>query len=805
MPNDNRSHQVPDVAHGGQGLGGKKCKIITTGVAVTAGLATAGYCYKKGCFGGNSTENQGESMKQEILVSEGKLAAQKNQISKEGDSAPKSQVVPNPSNKSFLSPKPGAQTSIVNSSDKSKIKTSKTQESGSEKAASNILTSSKNGSGSPNKKTLQSPPAKAPLSPKSAQQKQSSQKPKIVDQVAAPGNQSVKQTEVAAPRIAQITAPSNNAETTPPVLIPTALPAVKVPSLNPEDQENSQSAQLSENDDDNDEDEVLLGPPRSLAHYPMDHLPHPGKEDPLGFSHELNTFSLNLLPVVYEEHVKKHVDKSEGKNIPVPNFSFGSISVFYASLMILRDAKSLDFSSQQSAANLGYTRSDEYRRLFGTSGQALLADTGKWEQFQKAADEWKKKSSMQIANGAWMRTDSKIYSTDFSDNFYNTWVKQVPVNDEKEALKGAETLQDHINSVVGPGFVDLKGKIKDLPAGTACMFVNAAKFEMKWEYPFKSDATEEKTRSNANTFLTAVDNPIQLRVNMMHQKYGNDLIQFEENHAYYGKSGERKSANVVILPFEGLDFQAMIVHPKPSTSGANLFDQDFFDAFLSLNPSDIPQKDVLKLSLPRASGISTKIDLEKVLGEKFIPGAFAPHGIGKLVGEDDLMLNKISHKIEATMDEWGAKVEMITDSDEMTMGMSTTTSIKIDSPFMWVLQTKEGVNLAVTVVNSPPKADPVGIVALEGYLERSGKPYEDWYDRLSEADKNNFHPPLDIENLKKTLFDETILSNPTDGCPDQQEFSSDFKKLKMSDVREELREFISKWKDRPQDNSADSN
>jgi len=52
-PKDNHNHQVPD----GQSLGGKKRKIITAGLAVT-GLAAVGYCYKEGCFEGDSDGNQ---------------------------------------------------------------------------------------------------------------------------------------------------------------------------------------------------------------------------------------------------------------------------------------------------------------------------------------------------------------------------------------------------------------------------------------------------------------------------------------------------------------------------------------------------------------------------------------------------------------------------------------------------------------------------------------------------------------------------------------------------------------------------
>jgi len=60
MPNDKRSHQVPDVAHDGQSLGGKQCKIITAGLAVT-GLAAVGYFCKESSDSPNPSDSQSKS------------------------------------------------------------------------------------------------------------------------------------------------------------------------------------------------------------------------------------------------------------------------------------------------------------------------------------------------------------------------------------------------------------------------------------------------------------------------------------------------------------------------------------------------------------------------------------------------------------------------------------------------------------------------------------------------------------------------------------------------------------------------
>jgi len=289
---------------------------------------------------------------------------------------------------------------------------------------------------------------------------------------------------------------------------------------------------------------------------------------------------------------------------------------------------------------------------------------------------------------------------------------------------------------------------------------------------FDSEYYYDSNKVLKNTFTTASGD---VWVNMMYQEYVKETIRFEEKRPY----GDGELANVVILPFEGGDFQAMIVHPKRA-----LFDQVFFDAFLSLNPASIDKKNILKLSLPRASGISNDSDLSDVLKNNFIPAAFAPGAIGKLVGSDNLVLNKISHKIAVTMDEEGARVEMATVGEEIAMCSPEEISIEINSPFMWVLQTKDGVNLAVTIVNSPPKADPVGLVALEGILN----------NKKSDADK--------LQALKKQ---KVKVLNEVGGCPDQKEFYDEFTKFaedKYDKVR--LQEFVKKWKDRTQESSEDS-
>lgn len=301
---------------------------------------------------------------------------------------------------------------------------------------------------------------------------------------------------------------------------------------------------------------------------------------------------------------------------------------------------------------------------------------------EKISDIWnanyaKGKNTCVLANSIWLDKDvsyNKEVLSILADKYYaSSFYGQMGDKKYTEALRAWLNEQSD-------GLLEEANKDLELDSDMIVMLAATLNFDDDWKEKFDSD----KTKSG-----------------VFHSISGDITCQFmrgEEDGSYY--EGEQFVA--ASRPFKS-GASMWFLLPDEDISVDELLQNEQALNFIVNSDKDKGQDAEINLLLPKYD-ICSELDLAEGLRNLGIKDVFLPDeaDFSPLLGNDGgYAVDTVEHSVRVIVDEDGAKAVAQTTVSVKNEGVPKTVTVKLDRPFIFVIQSEAGAPLFVGVVNQP--------------------------------------------------------------------------------------------------------